>query len=73
MAPRWRGAVSGLIGGGVAGLWALIASLAFYFMSALFPGEAFEQWGWRYMFFTGIISAVLGITIFSKLEESPMF
>jgi len=25
------------------------------------------------MFFTGIISAVLGITIFSKLEESPMF
>jgi MFS family permease len=25
------------------------------------------------MFFTGIISAVLGITIFSNLEESPMF
>jgi MHS family proline/betaine transporter-like MFS transporter len=73
VAPRWRGAVSGLIGGGGAGLGALIASLAFYVMSALFPGDAFEQWGWRCMFFTGIISAVLGITIFSKLEESPMF
>jgi MFS family permease len=42
-------------------------------MSTLFPGPAFEDWGWRCMFFTGIISAVLGITIFSNLEESPMF
>lgn len=73
VAPRYRGAVSGLIGGGGAGLGALIASLTFYGMSALFPGEAFDDWGWRCMFFTGIISAVLGITIFSNLEESPMF
>jgi len=42
-------------------------------MSTIFPGAAFEEWGWRCMFFTGIISAVLGITIFSNLEESPMF
>jgi MHS family proline/betaine transporter-like MFS transporter len=73
VAPRWRGAVSGLIGGGGAGMGALFASLAFYVMSALFPGAAFDDWGWRCMFFTGIISAVLGITIFSNLEESPMF
>ena len=73
VAPRYRGAVSGLIGGGGAGIGALIASLTFYGMSALFPGDAFDEWGWRCMFFTGIISAVLGITIFSNLEESPMF
>jgi len=73
VAPRWRGAVSGLIGGGGAGLGALIASLTYYIMSTIFPGDAFDVWGWRCMFFTGIISAVLGITIFSKLEESPMF
>jgi MHS family proline/betaine transporter-like MFS transporter len=73
VAPRWRGAVSGLIGGGGSGLGALFASLAFYVMSAAFPGDAFDEWGWRCMFFTGIVSAVLGITIFSKLEESPMF
>jgi MFS family permease len=73
VAPRLRGAVSGMIGGGGAGLGALFASLAFYAMSTLFPGAAFEEWGWRCMFFTGIISAVLGITIFSNLEESPMF
>ena len=73
VAPRWRGAVSGLIGGGGAGLGALLASVVFYVLSGIFPGEQFEEWGWRWMFFTGIISAVLGITIFSKLEESPMF
>lgn len=73
VAPRWRGAASGLIGGGGSGLGALLASLVFYAMSAIFPGDAFDGWGWRCMFFTGIISAVLGITIFSKLEESPMF
>jgi MFS family permease len=73
VAPRYRGAVSGLIGGGGAGIGALFASLVFYAMSTLFPGAAFEEWGWRCMFFTGIISAVLGITIFSNLEESPMF
>ncbi|WP_051971566.1 MFS transporter [Massilia sp. 9096] len=73
VAARYRGAVSGLIGGGGAGLGALIASLAYWAMSTLFPGDAFEDWGWRCMFFTGIISAVLGITIFSNLEESPMF
>lgn len=73
VAPRYRGAVSGLIGGGGAGLGALFASLAYLGMSTLFPGDAFDDWGWRCMFFTGIISAVLGITIFSNLEESPMF
>lgn len=73
VAARYRGAVSGLIGGGGAGLGALIASLTYYAMSTLFPGDAFDVWGWRCMFFTGIISAVLGITIFSNLEESPMF
>lgn len=73
VAPRWRGAVSGLIGGGGAGLGALLASVVYWVLSEIFPGEAFDQWGWRWMFFTGIISAVLGITIFSKLEESPMF
>ena len=73
VAPRWRGAVSGLIGGGGAGLGALLASVVYWILSEIFPGEAFDEWGWRWMFFTGIISAVLGITIFSKLEESPMF
>src|SRR6201994_5018662 len=67
VAPKYRGAVSGLIGGGGAGLGALLASVTFLAMSALFPGDAFDVWGWRCMFFTGIISSVLGLFVVNIL------
>jgi MFS family permease len=70
---KWRGAMSGLIGGGGSGIGALLASLSYLAASELFPGEAFAVWGWRFMFFTGILSAVLGVFIFSRLEESPLW
>jgi MHS family proline/betaine transporter-like MFS transporter len=73
VAPKYRGAVSGLIGGGGAGLGALLASLAYLTMSTLFPGDLFDVWGWRCMFFTGIISSVLGLFIFNSLDESPLW
>jgi MFS transporter, MHS family, proline/betaine transporter len=73
VAPKYRGAVSGLIGGGGAGLGALLASLAYLAMSSLFPGDLFDVWGWRCMFFTGIISSVLGLFVFNSLEESPLW
>lgn len=71
--PRWRGLMSGLIGGGGAGIGALLASLVFLIMSSIFPGDAFAVWGWRCMFFAGLISSVLGLFIFKSLEESPSF
>lgn len=71
--PSWRGAVSGLVGGGGAGIGALLASITYMAMTALFPGDAFDVWGWRCMFFAGIISAVLGLIIFNSLEESPLW
>jgi MFS transporter, MHS family, proline/betaine transporter len=52
---------------------ALLASLTFLLMSSLFPGELFDVWGWRCMFFTGIISSVLGLFVFNSLEESPLW
>jgi MHS family proline/betaine transporter-like MFS transporter len=70
---HWRGAMSGLVGGGGAGIGALIASIVFYVTSWIFPGEAFSQWGWRFMFFAGLLSALLGLYIFQNLEESPFF
>lgn len=70
---RWRGAMSGLIGGGGAGIGSLLASIVFLIASALFPGPSFAIWGWRFMFFTGIISSVLGLFIFKNLEESPIW
>src|ERR1700760_107968 len=71
--PEHRGAMSGLIGGGGAGLGALLASFIFLITSSIFPGESFAVWGWRCMFFSGLLSSLLGWFIFNSLEESPFF
>ncbi|MGX9426536.1 MULTISPECIES: MFS transporter [Bradyrhizobium] len=70
---NWRGAMSGLVGGGGAGIGALLASFVFLITSSIFPGEAFAEWGWRVMFFSGLLSSLLGWFIFKNLEESPYF
>jgi MFS family permease len=70
---RWRGLMSGAIGGGGAGLGALFASLAYFVISSIFPGEAFAEWGWRFMFFTGIIGAILSLFVFRTVQESPIW
>ncbi len=65
--------MSGLVGGGGAGIGALIASLVYFATSEIFPGDAYAVWGWRCMFFSGIISSILGVFIFNSLEESPIW
>lgn len=70
---KYRGLMSGLVGGGGAGLGALLASIVYLAVSSAFPGEEFSTWGWRFMFFTGILSSVLGLFVFRKLEESPLW
>ena len=71
--PHWRGGMSGLVGGGGAGIGALLASFVYLITSSIFPGDAFAVWGWRFMFFSGLLSAILGLYIFRNLEESPFF
>jgi MHS family proline/betaine transporter-like MFS transporter len=73
VSEKYRGAVSGFVGGGGAGLGALLASIVFLAASAAFPGDQFEVWGWRCMFFAGIASSILGVYVFSSLEESPVW
>jgi MFS transporter, MHS family, proline/betaine transporter len=70
---KWRGVMSGLVGGGGAGVGALLASFVFLITSSMFPGDAFAVWGWRFMFFSGLLSSLLGWFIFKNLEESPYF
>lgn len=70
---RWRGVLSGFIGGGGAGIGALLASIALAVISAIFPGPQFAIWGWRCLFFTGLLSAALGLFVFRALEESPLW
>ena len=73
VAPKWRGLMSGLIGGGGAGLGALLASGWYFVVSSVFPGPSFDVWGWRVMFYAGIVSALLGIFVYRSLEESPLW
>ncbi len=70
---RWRGLLSGAIAVGAAGLGGLLASGVFLVVSSIFSGPVFAAWGWRVMFFSGILSSVLGLFIFGALEESPLW
>ena len=70
---HWRGLMSGLINGGGVGMGALFASTAFFVTSLIFTGDSFDAWGWRFMFFAGILNSVFGVFIFSALEESPIW
>lgn len=71
--PRWRGLMSGLIGGGGAGLGAALASVAFIVISGFFPGDRFDEVGWRVMFFTGLLGGLLSLFVLAKVEESPLW
>jgi MFS family permease len=70
---HWRGLMSGLINGGGVGMGALFASTAFFVTSLIFTGDSFDAWGWRFMFFAGILNSVFGVFIFGALEESPIW
>ncbi len=71
--PRWRGLMSGMIGGGGAGIGGAVASVAYIVISRIFPGDSFDSIGWRVMFFTGLLGALLSLFVMRKVEESPMW
>jgi MHS family proline/betaine transporter-like MFS transporter len=70
---RWRGMMSGTIGGGGAAIGTLLASFAFMGVSYFFPGDSFNETGWRFMFFCGLITSAIGLVLFRGLVESPQF
>ncbi|HYH33304.1 MAG TPA: MFS transporter [Pseudonocardia sp.] len=73
VSARWRGLVSGLVAGGGAAIGAVIASLVFLAVSAVFPGEQFAVWGWRLMFLSGLVASLLSLLLFRFVEESPVW
>lgn len=64
-----RGAVSGLVGGGGPAVGAVLASVASLICHALFPGAQFAVWGWRFMFFSGLLGAVLSYLLLRGAGE----
>jgi MFS transporter, SHS family, lactate transporter len=59
--PKWRGVASGLLQQGYA-VGYLLAAGALY--------TVFPRYGWRAMFFVGVIPAALTLVICSKVQES---
>lgn len=70
---RWRGLMSGAVGGGGSALGGLLASLVYFVVTLIAPGDAFAEWGWRLMFFSGLLTSAVGVLLFRSLEESPFF
>jgi MFS family permease len=71
--PRHRGLASGIISGGGSGIGKLFASLLFVLVSGIICGHDFDAWGWRIMFFSGLLSSLLGLFVFKWLQESPLW
>jgi MFS transporter, MHS family, proline/betaine transporter len=70
---RWRGLMSGLVGGGGGGIGGMLAAAVFWVTTSSMSTAQYEQWGWRMLFFTGILSSLMGLYVARKLEESTVW
>ncbi len=61
VSPKWRGILSGLLQEGYA-LGNLLGAGVYYLI--------FPHWGWRPMFFVGVVPALLSLFIFSRVKET---
>ena len=67
-----RGLYSGFLQSGFS-FGFLLAAIAFQVITITFPGQAFEEWGWRILFFTGIIPGFVALFIRFSMDESPLW
>ncbi|GAA3593961.1 MFS transporter [Klugiella xanthotipulae] len=51
----------------------LLATGMLAIMTAVAPGEAFIEWGWRVPFLLSIVLIVVGFVVRRSVEESPVF
>ena len=64
-----RGMYSGLLQSGFSAGF-LFAAIAFHFIANMFPGESFVEYGWRILFFTGLIPGFAAVVVRFKIHES---
>ncbi|TAM84864.1 MAG: MFS transporter, partial [Candidimonas sp.] len=70
--PRLRGFITGIVGTGAA-VGSLLASAAYSVAALMFPGESFAVWGWRAMFFFGVLPLIIAWLINLLVGESPLW
>jgi len=67
-----RGLVSGFLQSGFS-FGFLLASIAFQIITISFVGETFSEWGWRILFFTGIIPGFIALFVRFRMDESVLW
>jgi len=67
-----RGILSGFLQSGFS-FGFLLAAIAFQIITIAFPGAAFEEMGWRILFFTGIVPGFVALFVRLSMDESPLW
>jgi MFS family permease len=67
-----RGLYSGFLQSGFS-FGFLLASIMFQIVTINFVGDAFDQWGWRVLFFTGIVPGLVALFVRLKMDESSLW
>ena len=67
-----RGIVSGFLQSGFS-FGFLLAAISFQIITIAFPGNLFEEFGWRILFFTGIIPGFVALFVRLSMNESPLW
>ena len=67
-----RGLLSGFLQSGFS-FGFLLAAISFQIITIAFPGELFEEIGWRILFFTGIIPGFVALFVRISMDESPLW
>lgn len=67
-----RGLLSGFLQSGFS-FGFLLAAISFQIITILFPGNLFEEIGWRILFFTGIIPGFVALFVRLSMDESPLW
>ncbi len=72
MPKQKRGVISGFLQSGFS-FGFLLAAISFQIITILFPGQLFEEIGWRLLFFTGIIPGFVALFVRLSMDESPLW
>lgn len=67
-----RGVLSGFLQSGFS-FGFLLAAISFQITTIVFPGQMFEEIGWRILFFTGMIPGFVALFVRFNMDESPLW
>ena len=67
-----RGLYSGFLQSGFS-FGFLLASIMFQIVTVTFVGDTFDEWGWRVLFFTGIVPGFVALFVRLKMDESSLW